>query len=192
MSNLYQSKTKEMHMEKVVEVIIGKCMGCHSCEFACAVAHSNSKEMIPALNEAKIPYSRLILEMDDGDVIPFHCRHCDDAPCITVCPTNAMSRLDGESPVILSEEKCIGCTACLLVCPFGVIQTKTESKILAKCDLCTDRLSVGKEPACSEACPTNAIRYVSKEVHSVDKRKETIRKYRVALIQTQEEAKVAT
>jgi anaerobic carbon-monoxide dehydrogenase iron sulfur subunit len=188
MSNLYQSKTKEMHMEKVVEVIIGKCMGCHSCELACAVAHSKSKELVEAFNEEKTPYSRLILEMDEGDVIPFHCRHCEDAPCISVCPTNAMSRTDAESPVTLVDEKCIGCTACLLVCPFGVIQKKTEGDKLAKCDLCIERLEAGKEPACTEACPTGAIRFVSSERHSTDKRKETIRKYRVALTQTQEEA----
>jgi carbon-monoxide dehydrogenase iron sulfur subunit len=178
-------------MEKVVEVIIGKCMGCHSCEIACAVAHSISKDLPQAMLEEKTPYSRLILEVDEGDVIPFHCRHCDDAPCISVCPTNAMSRTDAESPVTLKDEKCIGCTACLLVCPFGVIQQKTEGDKLAKCDLCIDRLDEGKEPACTEACPTNAIRYVSVENHSVDKRKETIRKYRVALSQTQEEAEVA-
>ena len=126
---------------------------------------------------------RIILERDDGDVIPFHCRHCTEAPCITVCPTQAMFRLNESSPVILDKAKCIGCNACVIVCPFGVIKKGSDGKSLIKCDLCIHRLREGEEPACAEACPTHAIRYISIEQISEERRKDALRKYRVALIQ---------
>jgi len=90
-------------------------------------------------------------------VVPLQCRHCEDAPCVAVCPTGALHREDEEGPVLIDSELCVGCKMCVVVCPFGVI-TMSRDKAIIKCDLCIDRLEQGQEPACVAACPTGALR----------------------------------
>ena len=79
-------------MDKIIVVNIEKCMGCHSCAINCAVAHSKSKNLIEAIYEKDKPFPKIILEKIEGHVFPIHCRHCEDAPCIEVCPSKAISR----------------------------------------------------------------------------------------------------
>jgi len=172
-------------MNNVIEVIISKCQGCHTCELECALTHSKSDTFIEALYSSERLYPRIILETDGDDVIPMHCRHCTDAPCITVCPTAAMTRSGPEEPVVLDNLKCIGCNACVMVCPFGIIKAVPESALLSKCDLCIDRLEEGKIPACAAACPTKAIRFTNIKDISADRRKEVVSKFRVSMIQSE-------
>lgn len=173
-------------MNSVIEVIVRRCMGCHTCELECALAHSGSTTFVEAVQSQEKLYPRIILELDGGDVIPMHCRHCTDAPCITVCPTAAMSRTGQEEPVVLDTDKCIGCNACVMVCPFGIIKAIPMESNLSKCDLCIDRLKEGKIPACVAACPTKAIRFTKVEELSADRRREAVRKFRVSMIQGDE------
>jgi len=170
-------------MNNVIEVIISKCQGCHTCELECALAHSKSDTFIEALYSSERLYPRIILETDGEDVIPMHCRHCTDAPCITVCPTKAMARSGQEEPVVLNPDKCIGCNACVMVCPFGIIKAAAETAELSKCDLCIDRLGEGKIPACAAACPTKAIRFTNIKDISADRRKDVAGKFRVSIQQ---------
>lgn len=168
-------------MEKIIVVDNGKCVGCNSCVLACAVAHSKSKKLEEAIFEEDKPTSKIILEIYEDTVTPLHCRHCEDAPCVTVCPTGAITRPGERSPVILDNTKCIGCHACILVCPFGVIRTGPDGKSLIKCDLCFDRLNEGKQPACAEACITGSIKYITVEEFTAKRRKEFVEKYKVAI-----------
>lgn len=168
-------------MDKIIMVNAERCMGCHSCELACAVAHSKSKELIVAINEKDRPVSKVILERFGDMVTPIHCRHCEDAPCVIVCPSGAITKPSEDAPVILTTEKCIGCHACIIVCPFGVIKRGHDGKSLIKCDLCFERLREGQKPACAEACITGAIQYISVEEITEGKREEYIKKYRVAI-----------
>lgn len=146
-------------MNKIIVVEVRRCVGCHSCELACGIAHSKSKNLTGAINEKKMPYVRLILDRTEKYNVPIHCRQCEDAPCITVCPTKAMSRGSIEEPVTLNNNICIGCNACIISCPFGVITKSFDGRDLIKCDLCIERLGEGREPACAEACPTLAIEF---------------------------------
>ena len=148
-------------MEKIIVVDIDSCMACHTCELACAVAHSRSEDLVEAVQETPRPFSRIILERLDDKTLPLHCRHCEDAPCIRVCPTQAIFRASDLSPVVIENEKCIGCNECILICPFGVIRKDKEGKFLIKCDLCYQRLEAGRLPACVESCPTRAIKYLT-------------------------------
>ena len=172
-------------MNSVLEVIVSKCLRCHTCELACALAHSKSETFIDAFYSKEQLYPRIILEIDGDDVIPMHCRHCTDAPCITVCPTASMARSGLEEPVVLDIEKCIGCNACVMVCPFGIIKAIPEAISLSKCDLCVDRLGEGKIPACAAGCPTKAIRYTKVEDITANRRMEVINKFRVSMIQSE-------
>jgi anaerobic carbon-monoxide dehydrogenase iron sulfur subunit len=148
-------------MSKQIYVAIERCLGCKSCELACAVAHSQTKDLLQAMLEPVRSQSRLEVRVVETFAVPLHCRHCEDAPCIKVCPSHAMSRSDPDEPVICHESRCIGCTLCVLVCPFGVLKMNRVGKAIVKCDLCQELLADGKDPACVTACPTGAIRFIS-------------------------------
>jgi len=168
-------------MEKMIVVDVEKCMSCHNCELACTVAHSESKDIIQLIYGMEKPEQRIILERFENSTVPIHCRHCEDAPCVAVCPSGAITHPVPNSPVVLDSDRCIGCHACILVCPFGVIQVGKDGKSMIKCDLCFDRLKEGKEPACAEACITGAIQYISIDEYTTKKREEYTKKYLVAI-----------
>ncbi|MCK4419737.1 4Fe-4S dicluster domain-containing protein [Candidatus Aerophobetes bacterium] len=159
-------------MNYVITVNVDKCLGCRSCEMACAVAHSNSKELFTAIGEEPLPQYRVTVESVGEIVLPLQCRHCEDAPCVTVCPTHALEKAGPGGPVIIKEELCIGCKWCILICPFGVIGMNREGKAAIKCDLCQERTGEGEQPACVEACPTGALSFEKiEEVIKEKKRK---------------------
>jgi carbon-monoxide dehydrogenase iron sulfur subunit len=161
-------------VDRILFIDVEKCLGCHSCTINCAVAHSRSKDLVGAMREGSAQ-PRVFVEALGGKSLPIQCRHCEDAPCITVCPSRAISRASDNSPVVLDNGRCIGCHACIMACPFGVIRKGRDGKTLIKCDLCVERLEEGKEPACVAGCPTGAIRFLSVEEVSAAKRK----RYRV-------------
>ena len=76
---------------------------------------------------------------------------------MAVCVTGALHRDSDRGPVVLDSQICIGCRACAIACPFGMIRYNSEQMALVKCDLCSARLAGGRQPACVEACPTGAL-----------------------------------
>ncbi|UCG50050.1 MAG: 4Fe-4S binding protein [Phycisphaerales bacterium] len=147
-------------MAETIIVEVRKCLACRSCEVACALVHSRSKVLSEAVSESPKPQRMLTVEASGQFAVPMQCRHCEDAPCIKVCPTSALYRHGPNAPVLICREKCIGCKYCLLTCPFGVIDITRDGRAVAKCDLCLERTKVGEEPACVAACPTGAMQFV--------------------------------
>lgn len=137
---------------KQLFVHLDKCMGCRSCQLACAVQHSASKNLFTAVSETPLPRYRLYVEQGDGRKMPLTCRHCDEAPCLNACISGALYR-DERGMVVQHDERCVGCWTCLMVCPYGVVGRQKERKIAVKCDRCPDL----EEPACVSACPTKAL-----------------------------------
>jgi formate dehydrogenase iron-sulfur subunit len=86
------------------------------------------------------------------------CKHCTHAACLDVCPTGALIRTEFGT-VVVQEDVCNGCGYCVSACPYGVIDQRKEDGRVFKCTLCYDRLSVGQEPACAKACPTQSIQF---------------------------------
>lgn len=150
-------------MGKAIMVNIEKCLACKGCEIACAVAHSKSRILEEAIAEQPTPQKRVTIEAAGELAVPLQCRHCEDAPCISVCPTAAIHRHEADGPVLIEQDRCIGCKYCLMVCPFGVIDVSIDGKVILKCDLCIERIKVGQEPACVEACPTRALKLVNEK-----------------------------
>ena len=106
--------------------------------------------------------------------VPRRCMHCDNPPCVNICPFSAQDKKK-EGPVVIDPDLCFGGAKCRGVCPWGIparqagvgLYLKIAPKfagggVMYKCDLCYDRIKVGKRPACVEACPKGAISYGSK------------------------------
>ncbi|NDL64571.1 4Fe-4S dicluster domain-containing protein [Acerihabitans arboris] len=139
-----------------------QCIGCRTCEIACAAAHSGPSGLNPQ-NFAP----RLKVVKTERITTPVLCRQCENAPCANACPTGAIHYLD--NCVQVRQSLCIGCKTCALACPYGMITVgavpvaATATRPVArrasalKCDLCGER---DRGPACVEACPTGALKVV--------------------------------
>lgn len=133
------------------------CLGCKSCELACAVAHSTSKNLFEAIQELKPPQKRIFVESNGELNFPLQCRQCLDSPCVHACMSGAM-QFDSKTGLIqVNEQKCVGCMMCVMVCPFGVIAEIPTTHRVAKCDRCQD---LDYDPACVAACPTKVLEFV--------------------------------
>jgi len=109
------------------------------------------------VTEEVLSHANICLEVVQGTPVPLMCHHCEDAPCMAVCPTNAISREDDGAPVVVDPDLCIGCKACIVACPFGMMRLSPQGNVAAKCDLCIDRLKVGEVPVCVASCPSGAL-----------------------------------
>jgi formate dehydrogenase iron-sulfur subunit len=86
------------------------------------------------------------------------CKHCQNASCLEVCPTNAIVRTEFDT-VLIQQDVCNGCRDCIAACPYGVIGFNEKTGTAHKCTLCYDRLQNGMQPACAKACPTESIKF---------------------------------
>jgi len=163
-------------LDTVVTVNVEKCLGCRSCEIACALVHSKSGVLEEAVEESPKPQRMVSVEAAGEFGAPIQCRHCEAAPCIEICPTGAIRRVTDEGPVIVEEQMCIGCKLCILICPFGVLRIGPEARAITKCDMCSERLEKGELPACVDACPTGALQLVSMEAVTKAKRRSASQK----------------
>jgi len=152
-----------------------KCLGCHSCEFACAVEHSESKDPSKAHLEEETPIPRRNVKLVEGICLTVTCRHCEPAPCVEACISGAMEKHEGE--VRCNTDKCIGCWMCVMVCPFDAV---SPGKIYTiKCDMCPD---MENSYACVDACPTGALFAATpEEFAKMSKKKKEIKKVGVPI-----------
>lgn len=152
---LVKKKTKDIK----IYCDITKCVGCRSCEMACAVEHSKGKNIFSAIKESPLPKKMVRTENVGSKIISLHCQHCEDAPCIKACMSGALSKDEQTGATLHDKDKCVGCWMCVMTCPFGAIIQDVENHIAVKCDLCPDR----DDFACVVACPTGALFVGTKE-----------------------------
>jgi len=146
-------------MSKFIAVREDLCMACGTCRIECAVSHSEAGTLMEAVQAGEPLESRIYVEPIGRFGTPLQCQHCEDAPCVQVCPTGALHRNADGGPVLLDKDHCIVCRLCLVVCPFGVLHVSRTGKTIVKCDLCEERAEAGQEPACVSACPTGALQF---------------------------------
>lgn len=151
---------------KEILIDLEHCVGCKSCELACAVEHSESKDIFAAIFEKPLPVPRIYVEAGQELNFPLQCRHCADAQCVKACITGALWQEEETGLIKHTPEKCVGCWMCVMACPFGAIVQDRQEQIILKCDRCPDR----EIPACVAACPTKAITLQEVPSYSREKR----------------------
>jgi Fe-S-cluster-containing dehydrogenase component len=158
------------------------CVGCHACVVNCK--EWNTGGYGAALSDQH-PYGvdvsgawlnrvhtfevvpdggEVVGESGDARIVHFpkSCLHCEDAPCVTVCPTGASYKRAEDGIVLVDEDKCIGCGLCAWACPYGAREMDLAAGVMKKCTLCIDRIynetfqEVDRVPACVRTCPTSA------------------------------------
>uniref|UniRef100_A0A7C2VPF0 Ferredoxin n=1 Tax=Ignisphaera aggregans TaxID=334771 RepID=A0A7C2VPF0_9CREN len=142
-------------------ILLDRCISCYTCEEVCKFLNDEHAFI-------------KLYEVEKGLSKPISCFHCVKAPCVTVCPTNALV-FDRENAVVLRTSRCIGCTSCMVACPFGIPELTPVGHVV-KCDLCSKLRADGLEPGCVAACPTNAIIWGRPEDISRKAREKTLTK----------------
>lgn len=157
---------------------VSKCIGCKACQVACMQWNDIRDEVgnnvgvydNPADLSANSWTVMRFSEYEDKEqnrlewlIRKDGCMHCADPGCLKACPSPGAIVQYSNGIVDFIEENCIGCGYCVAGCPFNVPRISKKDNKAYKCTLCSDRVSVGLEPACVKTCPTGAITFGSKE-----------------------------
>ena len=170
MTSLPESTEKKLGL--VID--LDTCVGCHACAVNCKEWNTGG-DLAPLADVE--PYGAEVsgawlnrihsFECRSGDEarlvhFPKSCLHCDDAPCVTVCPTGASLKRAEDGIVLVDEDRCMGCGLCAWACPYGAREMDPAAGGMKKCTLCVDRLysedlpEEDRIPACVRTCPANA------------------------------------
>jgi Fe-S-cluster-containing dehydrogenase component/formate-dependent nitrite reductase membrane component NrfD len=129
------------------------CIGCHACTVACKAEHGVpvgvNRTWVKYVEKGTFPDTRRLFSV-------MRCNHCDDAPCVKICPTGALFRRP-DGIVDFDTDDCIGCKSCMNACPYDALYIDPEDHTAQKCNFCAHRVEVGVEPACVIVCPTQSI-----------------------------------
>ncbi len=139
------------------EVSLDRCTGCKACVSACHSLnglddHEAWRDVGTLLGGESAPAWQ--------QTVTTACHHCEDPGCMNGCPVGAYEKDKDTGIVRHLDDQCIGCSYCILKCPYDVPKYSKKRGIVRKCDMCHQRLAEGEAPACVQACPTEAIRIV--------------------------------
>ncbi len=146
-----------------------RCIGCEACVQACMECGTHRG------------MSMIHLDQVDRSVttqtVPMVCMHCEDPTCAQVCPADAIKQTEDGIVQSALQPRCIGCSNCVLACPFGVPKYMAEFDQMMKCDMCTDRTSEGYAPMCASVCPSEALWYGTVEQFNANRRGSLLRDF---------------
>ena len=150
------------------------CVGCHACAVSCKEWNTGG-HMAPltdiepyGAHPTGVWFNRVhAFEAGEGAAgrtvyFPKSCLHCEDAACVTVCPTGASYKRAEDGIVLVDEDKCIGCELCAWACPYGAREYDADVGVMKKCTLCIDRIynenleERDRVPVCVSTCPASA------------------------------------
>jgi len=164
-----------LEVSKLID--ISKCIGCKACQVACmewndlrdTVGRNRGVYDNPADLSAQ---SWTVMRFAEVEPTPGRlewlirkdgCMHCADPGCLKSCPAPGAIIQYSNGIVDFHEEACVGCGYCIPGCPFHIPRLSPQDHKVYKCTLCSDRVAVGREPACVKTCPTGAIMFGSRE-----------------------------
>lgn len=173
---------------------VSRCVGCRRCVYACVEENNLSrdpqlhwitvlemdKEKGVDFHYANAYYSPSTVPQADKFYLPVACQHCENPPCVKVCPVEATWK-EPDGIVVIDYDWCIGCRCCITACPYGArrfnwgtpsvpadkVNTQTEylgnrpraKGVVEKCTFCLQRARTGRYPACVEVCPVGARKF---------------------------------
>jgi Fe-S-cluster-containing dehydrogenase component len=152
------------------------CVGCHACVISCK--GWNTENYGAPLSDmdafGAAPSGTFLNRVHSYEIelacggasqtvhFPKSCLHCENAPCVTVCPTGASYKRAEDGIVLVNEDACIGCGLCAWACPYGARELDAAAGVMKKCTLCVDRIynenlpEIDRVPACVRTCPSGA------------------------------------
>lgn len=185
-----ESRTGIPNRKFVMVIDLAKCKNARKCVESCQKGHQLDYHQ---------EFMKIQLIQDNDNTLPHWlpkpCFHCDEPPCVTVCPTGATFKRD-DGIVLIDNQRCIGCKFCITSCPYSArifnwghndkfdnkdIPYSPETQVPAaegtvmKCDFCPDLLRQGKLPYCAQACPMGVIYFGDKNEDIVTNGEETVR-----------------
>jgi Fe-S-cluster-containing dehydrogenase component len=179
----WQMTTLPTQTQKKLGLVIDldTCVGCHACVISCkgwntenygaplsdqnAYGADNSGTFLNRVHSFEVQplaTSEKVQPAAQTIHFPKSCLHCEDAPCVTVCPTGASYKRVEDGIVLVNESDCIGCGLCAWACPYGARELDQEEGVMKKCTLCVDRIynenlpEVDRVPSCVRTCPSGA------------------------------------
>jgi len=130
-----------------------RCIGCHACTVACKDEHKVPvgvfRTWVKYIEKGSFPNTSRHFGV-------MRCNHCEQAPCMEICPTSALFKRDN-GIVDFDNSRCIGCKSCMQACPYDALYIDPATSTAAKCNFCAHRVEANLEPACIVVCPTQAI-----------------------------------
>ena len=175
----------------VMVIDLARCKNLRKCHDACEAMHYLTPEK---------EWLKVLKMQDNGLTAPYWqptmCFHCDEPPCVKVCPVDATyKRTDGI--VLIDNERCIGCRFCMIACPYAArvfdwsdpdlpdevmdlpyspeMCAPPKKGTVSKCDFCPDMVRAGKMPSCVDACPNGVIYFGDENEDAVSNGTETVR-----------------
>ncbi|MFZ3069557.1 MAG: 4Fe-4S dicluster domain-containing protein [Anaerolineaceae bacterium] len=140
------------------------CVGCQMCEYVCSYNKTG---------EYNSYRSRIrTVRVDEVLITAIACRTCENAPCVVVCPRDALTQ-DPDSGIIhIDSAKCDGCAWCIEACDFGAISINPATKLAEICDQCE---TVEEGPQCVKWCPKKALELTTPDKAAQKSRRELIK-----------------
>ena len=150
------------------------CVGCHACAVSCKEWNTGGAaapltDLDPYGGRPDGVWFNRVHSFEAGEgaagrtvYFPKSCLHCEDAACVTVCPTGASYKRAEDGIVLVDEDTCIGCKLCSWACPYGAREFDQDAGVMKKCTLCIDRIyndnleEIDRVPACVTTCPVSA------------------------------------
>jgi Fe-S-cluster-containing dehydrogenase component len=126
-----------------------RCIGCQACFHACAECGTHRGRSMIHLD--------FVDRSESVQTVPVVCMHCEEPACAAACPADAIKKTPDGVVQSALQSRCVGCSNCVLACPFGVPRYFPEIDQMMKCDLCYDRTSAGLRPMCATVCPSGAL-----------------------------------
>jgi len=147
-----------------------RCIGCQACVQACTECDTHrGRAMI---------HLEFVDRATTPQTSPVVCMHCEDPTCARVCPADAIKQTEDGIVHSSIKSRCIGCSNCVLACPFGVPKYVAAIDQMMKCDMCFDRTSIGKKPMCATVCPSQALYYGTAEDIQRMRREKPVNEFR--------------